>query len=112
MTDSQWISWFFYTEPWWLAPVRIFAYFLFVTGVIIVGLAKRNIKYLSFGIALFIYVAVSIYISHIDIHNFFRLDLLVVKILYGIMASVIIVILTIACKIKRGIYAATKQKEN
>ncbi len=99
MTNSEWLSWFFYSEPWFLAPVRIFVYFLFIAGVFIIGLAKRNLKYILFGIALLSYVVASVITSHIALRAFLEFKLLPVKLLYMFSLCVLVIFSFIAVQI-------------
>ena len=99
MTDSQWLSWFLYIEPWWLAPIRIFVYILFGIGVLIIGLAKRNIRYLFIGVAFLIGLILTIKSSHPDLRGFLEFNLLAVKLLYAFGALVIGIVLLIAARI-------------
>ena len=103
MTNSEWLSWFLYIEPWWLAPIRIYVYSLFIVGVIIIGCAKGNLRYVLIGLAFFAGLIFLIITSRPNLKGFFEFNLLSVKLLYSFAIIVMVIVMGIAVHIRKNV---------
>lgn len=113
MTNSQWLSWFLYIHPWWLAPVRVFVEVLAAAGFIIIGIAKINIRYIALGIGIFIMDAYLTRAYDFNFDRFFLFKLMAVKVLYSVAIVVLVIVLFLAARIiikKRHTSGATTAK--
>ncbi|MEW6054567.1 MAG: hypothetical protein AB1552_12390 [Nitrospirota bacterium] len=100
MNNSDWLWWFFAAYPSWTAPVRLVVFALVGFGFIIIGITGKNWRNILWGTVVIIFV---VFLCRNDNRNllegFTHLNLLAVKIFYGVLICIIAIILMIAFKI-------------